>query len=39
MTTPEENWLSEPDWQSVDHIDLAVPAEVTKRPGRTVPLR
>jgi len=36
---PEENWLSEPGWQSVDHIDLADPAQPVERPGRSVPLR
>jgi hypothetical protein len=37
--TPEQNWLSEPGWQSVDHIDLAGPARSAERPGRSVPLR
>jgi hypothetical protein len=37
--TPEENWLSEPGWQSADHIDLAGPVRPTERPGRSVPLR
>ncbi len=37
--TSEENWLSEPDWQSADHIDLAEPVQAAERPGRSVPLR
>jgi len=36
--TPDESELSEPDWRSADHIDLAVP---DRSPGRlrSIPLR
>jgi hypothetical protein len=33
--TPE----GDPDWRSVDHIDLAVPDRSTPRPQRSIPLR
>ncbi|HJQ02373.1 MAG TPA: hypothetical protein VJ851_12290 [Jatrophihabitans sp.] len=41
MTTydAEQDWPSDPDWRSTDHIELTDPDESADRPRRSIPLR